>query len=78
MNLYQKDLEKAIIINKNLNVKAVNQDDVGMLNISKIFEVCPPLASFIISGPHEMIKGFRNILISQGIPANNALTDDWK
>ena len=35
-------------------------------------------SNYIFSGPPAMIKSFKQVLITKGVPANNVLTDDWE
>ena len=78
MNLYQQEIETAKKINSQFKFIPVFEDEEGILNILKIFKSSKPGSSFFISGPPAMIKSFKQYLITNGIPANQVLTDDWE
>ncbi|NOU48457.1 MAG: FAD-dependent oxidoreductase [Bacteroidales bacterium] len=78
MNLYEVELEKAQKINSHFNYKPFYQDESGILNIEKIIDSTNKQSAFFISGPPAMIKSFKQVLINEGIPANQVLTDDWE
>lgn len=77
MNLYKSDLNIAHKINSSFIINTVYEDKNGLLNIKEILKSSKASSCFFISGPPEMIKSFRNNLISSGIPQNQILTDDW-
>lgn len=78
MNLYQAELERAQKINPFFKVTIVNQEIDGVLNVEKIYEVSDHKTSFFISGPPVMIKTFKKVLLTSGVPSNQVLTDDWE
>ena len=78
INLYKAELEIAKKINSTLEVHLVYQDKDGILDIEKILNENTSTSSFFISGPPIMIKTFKQVLISKGIPENQVLTDDWE
>jgi NAD(P)H-flavin reductase len=78
MNLYQREIETAKKINSEFKFIPVYQDEEGILDILKIFKSSKPDTSFFISGPPAMIKSFKQYLITNGIPVNQVLTDDWE
>jgi len=78
MNVYSAELEFAQKINPTLKLISVYQDNGGMLNINEIFKTTHKQSSFFISGPPIMIKTFKLVLIDNGVPTNQILTDDWE
>jgi ferredoxin-NADP reductase len=78
LNLYTKELEKAVAINPNLVINNVYQDTDGILDIDKIFLENGVDSSYFISGPPVMIKLFKQTLLDKGVLAENVLTDDWE
>ena len=75
-NIY--DLDLANSCNSNPFVKLVYQDEVGILDITQIFDENGIESNYFISGPPAMIKTFKNKLIGKGVPPENVLTDDWE
>ncbi|QIA06714.1 FAD-dependent oxidoreductase [Draconibacterium halophilum] len=75
-NIYGEELSNLCASNPELNI--IYQDEVGILNIEKIFEENGTDANYFISGPPEMIKAFKNNLLLFGVSAENVLTDDWE
>ena len=78
MHIYKSELQKAKEINAGLKVHTLFQDKDGVLNIERILDENKRDAFFFISGPPIMIKTFKQILIEQGVPVGNVLTDDWE
>jgi len=78
MNLYQAEIEMAQKINSSFKLVTVYQDDEGTLDIAKINNESDQQASFFNSGPPAMIKTFKQYLITNSVPANQVLTDDWE
>ena len=78
LNLYQKEFDKAVDINSNLKINCVYQDQYGVLPIDKILSESDKTASFFISGPPIMIKGFKLFLLNNGISYSQIKTDDWE
>lgn len=77
-NLYQNELNHICNFKPELNLNLFYQDTDGILNIEKIFDQNGVKSNYFISGPPVMIKTFKQILISNGIPNTNVLTDDWE
>ena len=77
-HLYAADLEKAKEINPSFQLKLLNEEKDGRLEIQNIFTGNGPAAVYFISGPPAMIKNFKNSLIEKGVPAGNIRTDDWE
>jgi len=77
-HLYAADLEKAKEINPSFQLKLLNEEKDGQLDIQNIFSDNGPAAVYFISGPPAMIKNFKNSLIEKGVPAGNIRTDDWE
>jgi len=78
MNLYQDELDTAKKINTELILNIIYQNVNGILNIERILKENETNCSFFISGPPVMIKNFKQNLISNGVPENKVLTDDWE
>ena len=78
MNLYERELKIAQTINTSFKFIPTYQDADGILDITKIYKASSQDSSFFISGPPIMIKSFKQYLISNGIPVNQVLTDDWE
>jgi len=77
MNVYGVELGIAQKINPNFKFISVYQDIDGLLDINKIFNPADKQSAFFISGPPIMIKTFKQVLIGNGVPENQILTDDW-
>ncbi|MDP2866459.1 MAG: hypothetical protein Q8O90_09465 [Elusimicrobiota bacterium] len=77
-HLYAADLEKAGEINPSFNLKILNEEKDGQLEIQAIFAENGPSAVYFISGPPAMIKNFKAGLAEKGVPAENIRTDDWE
>lgn len=75
-NIYQEELDRSC--NPFKSVKLIYQDSDGIINIEQIYAENDPLSNYFISGPPAMIKSFKQILIGNGVPAGNVLTDDWE
>jgi len=75
-NIYQSELERSC--NSSQFVKFAYQDEVGVIDINQIFLDNRIESNYFISGPPLMIKAFKQILIAQGVPVNQVLTDDWE
>jgi len=54
------------------------QDTQGIIDIKSIFNENGIDNNYFISGPPIMIKSFKKVLIDNGVPAQNVLTDDWE
>lgn len=72
-NIYENELSSV----KFCDPKIYNEDIDGLLNIQHIFAENGSNCDYFISGPPLMIKGFKEILISKGVPTTQVLTDDW-
>jgi NAD(P)H-flavin reductase len=59
-------------------VKLVYENNDGILDINKIFIENGIDSDYFISSPPGMIKTFKQVLISKGVPENHVLTDDWE
>lgn len=84
-NIYQDELDRMKTIRNNSRhsleskfVKYFFQDKDGIINIQQIFNDNSIDSEYFISGPPVMIKAFKQTLISQGVPVNKILTDDWE
>src|SRR3989338_5683152 len=77
-HLYAADLEKAKEINPSFQLKLLNEEKDGRLEIQNIFTGNGPAAVYFISGPPAMIKSFKSSLMGNGVPAVNIRTDDWE
>jgi NAD(P)H-flavin reductase len=75
-NIYQKELSQTC--NSDIFIQFVYQDADGILDLHKIFKENGPVVNYFISGPPIMIKNFKQILIENGVPKENVLTDDWE
>lgn len=75
-NIYQKELNQSSNASKILDV--VYESKNGILDIHRIADKNSNHSSYFISGPPSMIKAFKQILITRGVPAKNVLTDDWE
>lgn len=58
--------------------KIFYEDKTGRLDINQIYLENGPGSDYFISGPPTMIKGFKENLILNGVPASQLLTDDWE
>lgn len=77
VNLYINELDIAKKINPGLEISYVYQDEQGVLNIKKILNNTSQTSYFFISGPPQMIAGFKTFLISGGINKEHIKTDEW-
>lgn len=77
-HLYAADLKKALELNPSFNVKVLDEEKDGRLEIEAIFSVNGPSAVYFISGPPVMIRNFKASLAEKGVPAGNIRTDDWE
>jgi ferredoxin-NADP reductase len=78
MNLYKDQIKIAKSINNSLIVNYIYQDEEGILDIGKIYMASDKNTSFFISGPPQMIKSFKELLLRQGMKAEQIKTDDWE
>jgi len=75
-NIYHNELY--LSLNSSKFVKSFYEDIDGRLDIHKIFSENGIGSDYFISGPPVMIKSFKQALITNGVPANQVLTDDWE
>lgn len=75
-NLFNDELAAAKGINNDFNIKTIYQDQRGMLDIEKIYNIHRDTVYFI-SGPPIMIKNFKNYLLNKGVEDSRVITDDW-
>jgi len=59
-------------------VKSFYENCDGLIDISQIYIENGIHSNYFISGPPIMIKSFKKVLIDNGVPAQNVLTDDWE
>lgn len=78
MNVYGAELGIAQKINPDFKFIPVYQDIDGLLDMYKIFNSADKQSVFFISGPPIMIKTFKQVLLGNGLPTNQILTDDWE
>jgi ferredoxin-NADP reductase len=78
LHFYQKELEKALQINPALQTVLVYQDEEGLIDIEKIYNLHRDAGAFFISGPPVMIRQFKQYLLSKGIQEDRIKTDDWE
>jgi predicted ferric reductase len=72
-NIYADALSK---LNSN-NLKIMYESVDGILNIDSIFNENSIKSHYFISGPPQMIKGFKRELVLKGVPQDQILTDEW-
>lgn len=77
-NIYTKELDKASTINLTFKINNVYENEVGMLDIEKIYKENGNDSSYFISGPPVMINLFKQKLVFFGIPESNVYTDEWE
>jgi predicted ferric reductase len=75
-NNYNDELDRSCNSAKNLKIFSEDQD--GLIDIENIFNENGRDSSYFISGPPIMIKIFKQALISNKVPEENVLTDDWE
>jgi predicted ferric reductase len=75
-HIYQKEFDKALSVNSSLKIRIINQATDGIMNIMDILKENSKQASYFLSGPPEMIKTYKKILIKNNI--DNIFTDDWE
>ena len=74
-NVYENELR--LIGNNNAKIKTSYEEFDGQLDIHNIYSENGNNGTYFISGPPNMINGFRSFLISQGVAENNIISDDW-
>jgi ferredoxin-NADP reductase len=77
-NIYQKELDLAKEINPSLDIRIIEQNEKGVLDINSIFNANGVHYTFFISGPQAMISNFKTFLTSKGVLESNIKTDDWE
>lgn len=77
-NIYTQELNKASSINSEFKINNVYENEVGMLNIEKIYKENGNTPSYFISGPPVMINLFKQKLIAFGVAETNVYTDEWE
>jgi len=75
-NIYQDEIDRSR--NSSTFVKFYLEDKDGIIDIQRIAEENSIENNYFISGPPGMIKTFKQVLISKGVPENHVLTDDWE
>jgi len=75
-NIYQEILDQSF--NGSVKMEIFIEDEVGMINIEKIYKENGTLSCYFISGPPVMISDFKKFLIDQGVDSEQILTDDWE
>ena len=75
-NIYHNELN--LSLNSSKFVKSFYEDIDGRLDIHKIFSENGIGGDYFISGPPVMIKSFKQALITNGVPVNHVLTDEWE
>lgn len=90
-NIYHDELERMTTIreifpnscnsnecNSSKFVKSSYENSDGLIDIHSIYSENGSTRDYFISGPPLMIKAFKQSLITNGVPANQVLTDDWE
>ena len=77
-NIYQIDIERAKGMNESFQIKLVDQEKHGILDIDTIYRENPESKTYFISGPPGMIKSFKKSLAEKGVNASSIRTDDWE
>jgi ferredoxin-NADP reductase len=75
-NIYEKDLD--CLCNSSRFLKYSYENVNGVIEISDIYNDNGININYLISGPPEMIKTFKQFLIAKGVPDSQILTDDWE
>jgi ferredoxin-NADP reductase len=75
-HIYQEILDQSF--NGSVRMEIFIEDEVGMINIEKIFKENGTTSCYFISGPPEMISKFKGFLIDNGVESEQILTDDWE
>jgi len=73
-NIYTDELNSL----ESCDLQVQYEDNEGLIDIAGIFTTNGTKCDYFISGPPNMIKTFRNTLITSGLPDNQILTDDWE
>lgn len=75
-NIYDEDLKHSC--NSNKFVKLFYENSFGIIDIQFIFKENGTNSTYFISGPPNMIKSFKNFLLSKGLEENKIKTDEWE
>jgi len=75
-NIYQDELNCSY--NSSKSVKSFYENIDGFIDIQSIYNENGLSCDYFISGPPIMIKVFKQVLISNGVPIRQILTDDWE
>jgi len=75
-HIYQQELSQSQNPSRQVTLFFENTD--GIIDIHRIFQENGTDASYFISGPPAMIKGFRQVLADYQVPVSHILTDDWE
>jgi len=75
-NIYRPELD--YLCNLSIFVAYFYEDKEGVIDIEQIFKENGIDSDYFISGPPAMIKAFKQVLVANGVPSENVLTDDWE
>jgi len=75
-DIYHNEL--SLLCNSSKFLKSFYEDVDGQLDMHKIFSENGTNSDYFISGPPVMIKSFKRSLITNKVPENQVLTDDWE
>jgi predicted ferric reductase len=77
-NIYQTELNAALMISKNAGLNIFYEDESGILDITSILNENGLTSDYFLSGPAGMITGFKTFLINNRVPFSKIRTDDWE
>ncbi len=77
-NLYEKELTLAKELNGEFRVYYFYENETGVIDIAGILNTNGCDKTYFISGPPQMIKAFKNYLLSNNVMPDNIKTDDWE
>jgi len=60
------------------DIKIFYENIDGLIDIDYIFNKNRKSSTYLISGPPNMLKVFRQKLVGYGVPTEQVLTDDWE
>ncbi|MCF7804211.1 MAG: FAD-dependent oxidoreductase [Candidatus Marinimicrobia bacterium] len=75
-HIYQDELTNAKNQSKMVEVYFENHD--GLIDIDRVFKKNGVSSDYFISGPPDMISGFKKALIERGVSEGSVLTDEWE
>lgn len=75
-NIYSEELNNSS--RSSTFVKLFIEDIDGIIDIQSIYNENGNTSNYFVSGPPLMIKKFKQVLIENGVPIENVLTDDWE